>query len=219
MKLIRPYFVVEGHIVGFDIIKKIEQAGRTAYKTEEKITQSSAEQFVKNLIKHEHESVIEHESVTVRIICDRGVTHEIVRHRLASYTQESTRYCNYGGGVTFIIPPWLKREEIEPGEYNRSLRGWKVPYDADQTWFCSMLDHEGQYIRLLEEGWTPQQARSVLPNSLKTEIVMTANLREWRHFFNLRTSNAAHPQMYEIARPLLNKFKQKIPVIFDDITY
>lgn len=199
-------------------LQTIEFAGRTCYKSEDKITEGSAEKFVKMVTKRGHHSVIEHAVVTVKIICDRGVTHEIVRHRLASYSQESTRYCNYKGGVTFVIPPWCK--DLGEGEYT-----W-TDYENDSklsestaTWIAAMLESEDRYQVLLKLGWSPQQARSVLPNSTKTEIVMTANVREWRHIFTLRCSNASHPQMNEVMRPLHKEMKELIPIIFDDITY
>ena len=160
--------------------------------------------------------MIEHANITVRFICDRGVTHELVRHRLAAYSQESTRYCNYKGGVTFVIPPWC--EELNESEYT---------YDAQylnahslwttRTWTAAMLSAESDYISLIKKGWSPQQARSVLPNSLKTEIVMSTNLREWMHVFKLRCSKAAHPQMRELMIPLLEKMKTLVPAIFDSI--
>jgi thymidylate synthase (FAD) len=155
--------------------------------------------------KRGHLSVLEHQSVTVRVICDRGVTHEIVRHRLAAYTQESTRYCNYskgkfGGEITVIDPIFFSHDS-----------------EKYKVWKDTIAKIEEAYNKLIELGATPQEARSVLPNSLKTEIVMTMNLREWRHFFTLRTSVAAHPQMREIAVPLLEEFKNRIPVVFDDI--
>jgi thymidylate synthase (FAD) len=152
-----------------------------------------------------HLSVIEHQSVTVRIICDRGVTHEIVRHRLASYTQESTRYCNYTKGkfdaeITVIRPCF-----------------WDAGDERYQVWRQCMEQTEAAYNRLVALGATPQEARSVLPNSLKTEIVMTMNLREWHHFFAMRVVPAAHPQMREIVIPLLQEFKNRIPIIFDKL--
>lgn len=203
----------------------MERAGRTCYKSEGNISINSAEKFVLSILKKGHETVIEHSSVTVRIICDRGVTHEIVRHRLASYCQESTRYCNYSGGVTFVIPPWTR---FAPGEWkeiwhvNRMFYGedsleWGDLTKSERLWFASMLEAEQTYSSLLSEGWSPQQARSVLPNSLKTEIVMTCNLREWKHFFRLRTAKSAHPQMREIACPMLMEFQRRIPIIFEDI--
>ncbi len=223
MILIKPYFVIEDEIDGKKILQNMERYGRTCYKSEEKITSDSAARFIKGIIKSGHESVIEHEKVTVRVICDRGVTHEIVRHRLASYSQESTRYCNYGGGVTFIIPFWARLKE---GEYRHASDvfppkndlTWEQLTMAERVWFSAMLESERAYIELLRAGWTPQEARSVLPNSLKTELVITYNLREWRHFFRLRCSKKAHPQMREIAIPLLTEFQRRIPVIFDDIS-
>lgn len=148
-----------------------------------------------------------HWDVTVKFVVDRGVSHEIVRHRPASYCQESTRYCNYskedfGSEITFIIPHYLAYGS-----------------DAWKTWKETMKTCEDAYFKLLDIGLLPQEARAVLPNSLKTELVMTANLQEWKIFFKLRTANAAHPQMREVARPLLDDLKTMIPTVFDDITY
>jgi thymidylate synthase (FAD) len=199
-------------------LKVIEIAGRTCYKSEEKITNDSALRFVKMLIDKGHEAIIEHVSASYRFICDRGVTHEIVRHRLFSYAQESTRYCNYKGGVAFIIPPWLN--DIRQGEFtnndlsrNDSFSSLDVPL---QIWLKNMLHQEQVYKDLLQSGWQPQQARSVLPNSLKTEIIVTGNLRQWRNFFKLRCNKAAHPQMQEVARMALDDIKTRIPLVFDD---
>jgi len=198
----------------------IEAAGRTCYKSEDKITADSAPKFAEMILKRGHESVIEHCSATVRFICDRGVSHEIVRHRLASYSQESTRYCDYEGGhVAFVIPPWTR---FLPGEASCCTDDAAVITlndiaDAGAVWLYSMQLAENNYKDLRDRGWRPEQARSVLPNSLKTELVMTANLREWRHFFKLRTAAAAHPQMQEVACPLLEKFRQAMPVLFNDV--
>lgn len=205
MRTIKPQVVIESHIDGEYILKQIEKAGRTAYKSEDKITPDSAKDFVKMISGRGHLSVIEHQSVTVRIICDRGVSHEIVRHRLASYTQESTRYCNYtkgkfGSEITVIEPCF-----------------WEPDDEKYKIWKQTIEQIEAGYNKLIELGATPQEARSILPNSLKTEIVVTMNLREWRHFFTLRTSQAAHPQMREIAISLLKEFQKLIPVVFDDI--
>lgn len=218
MKLIRPSFEIM-EVMGIqysdqDPLILIEKAGRTCYKSEDKITTGSAAKFVKARIGG-HESVIEHSAMTVRFICDRGVTHELVRHRLCSFSQESTRYCNYEGGVTFILPPWCK---MSPGEYKNGY--WPRSIDmAENIWADAMTMAENQYINLLSTGWSPQQARSVLPNSTKTEIVVTANFREWRHIFKLRCNKAAHPQMRELMIPLHQKCKELIPIIFDDIIY
>jgi len=216
MKLIKPSYIIES---GLDIklLRNLERIGRVCYKSEEKITEESAKTFITMLLQQGHESVIEHALITVRFICDRGVSHELVRHRLASFSQESTRYCNYKGGVEFIIPEWVA---IAPGSYEG--RDYYKTISEDTTnliWFCSMLNAEVDYERLLTKGWTPQQARSVLPNSTKTEIVVSANLREWRTIFKQRTSKAAHPQMRELMCPLLDNLKELVPIIFDDITY
>lgn len=205
MRIIKPNFVIESKVDGDYILKQIEKAGRTSYKSEDKITPDSAKEFVTMINSNGHYSVIEHQSVTVRVICDRGVTHEIVRHRIASYTQESTRYCNYTQGkfgkeITVIKPCF-----------------WKENDEKYLIWKDVLSQIETAYNKLIDLGASPQEARSVLPNSLKTEIVITMNLREWKHFFKLRTSEAAHPQMLEIAIPLLNEFKKLIPIIFDDL--
>lgn len=205
MKIINASYSIETPIDGAEILKRIEKAGRTCYKSEKRITEESAENFVRTLIERGHESVLEHASITVRFVCDRGVSHEIVRHRIASFSQESTRYCNYSNDrfrneITFIKPCFL-----EDG-----TGGYKL-------WKQAMFVAEKEYFDLLNWGFTPQEARSVLPNSTKTEIIMTANLREWRHFLKLRTAKAAHPQMRELTVPLLKELQEWIPVIFDDI--
>ena len=209
MILVKPSF----EILAIDAyaLERIEVAGRTCYKSEERMTSDSSQKFVGLLLSRGHLSVIEHANATVKFVVDRGVSHELVRHRLCAFSQESTRYCNYKGGVTFVIPPWVG---IEPGVYHE----YNVTRErADCFWFNAVLQVEESYQKLLVEGWTPQQARSVLPNSLKTEIVVTANMREWRHIFELRTSKAAHPQMQEIMKPLLHEFVRRIPELFEDI--
>lgn len=212
MILIKPS--AEILTLSMDPLRIIEAAGRTCYKSEDKIDQDTAAKFVGMILKRGHESVIEHASATVRFVCDRGVSHEIVRHRIASFSQESTRYCDYQRGhVTFVIPPWV---DIKPGAYTGPQRT-DIYSGADRVWFIEMLETAGAYKLLRETGWKPEQARSVLPNSTKTEVVMTANLREWRHFFKLRTAPAAHPQMREVAVPLLELFKERVPVVFDDL--
>lgn len=211
MQLIRPSFEILTDINGDRILKNIESIGRTCYKSEDKITPDSAGKFVKRIIKSGHHSVIEHENITARLIVDRGVSHEIIRHRLVSYSQESTRYCNYKKGVTFIIPPWVN---IREGEFPQGDPNLSSSYKTG-TWLSAMMHSEATYLNLLRCGWSPQQARSVLPNSLKTEVVMTANLREWMHIFKLRCHLSAQPQMVEIMVPLRDKFREMIPIIFD----
>lgn len=205
MKIINAEYEMLTPINREEILKAIEIAGRVCYKSEEHITETSASEFVRMLVKRKHEAMIEHSSMTVKFICDRGVSHEIVRHRIASYGQESTRYCNYNkdkfGNEITVIRPLFYDEGTEK-------------YD---TWKLSCELAEKCYFKLLNTGSSPQEARSVLPNSLKTEIVVTMNMREWRHFFKLRTASAAHPQMREITIPLLNELKEKLPELFEDI--
>lgn len=183
-------------------LEVIEQAGRTCYKSEDKITAGSARKFVAMILKSGHESVIEHVSAGVRFITNRGVTHELVRHRLAAYSQESTRYVNYKNReMEFITPVWWEASSAE----------------QQQAFLTACQNAEEQYNTLLALGWKPQQAREVLPNALKTEIVITANLRQWRHIFTLRTSKASHPQMVALMQDCLQGFRSLIPVLFDDI--
>ena len=205
MKIIEAGIELITPINGDVILKRIEQCGRVCYKSEGKITDDSAPAFVAAIIKRGHDAVLEHCSFTVKFICDRGVSHEIVRHRLASYCQESTRYCNYSKGdfnseITVIEPCYLNKGTFAYDEWKEACRR-----------------AESAYFNLLNWGLSPQEARAVLPNSLKTEVVMTANVREWRHFLKLRCSKAAHPQMREVATLLLKTLKEKVPVCFDDI--
>ncbi len=205
MRVIAPQVEILDEINGDEFLRKIERAGRVCYKSEDRITSDSAKAFIQNILKSGHESVIEHEKVSVRIICDRGVTHEIVRHRMASYSQESTRYCNYskdkfGKELTFIKPCF-----------------WEEGSQAYQKWAQMMQLAEDTYNEMIAMGAKPQEARSILPNSLKTEIIVTMDLREWRHFFKLRTAERAHPQMREVALMLLEEMKGKMDILFDDI--
>lgn len=207
MKVIDPSVELIMPMSGMEMLKAIEAAGRTCYKSEDKITEDSAIKFCESIMKRNHGAVLEHASFTARFICDRGVSHEIVRHRLASYCQESTRYCNYnkekfGNELTFIKPCFWN----EPGDFNKRAE-----------WTEAMRLAEQSYMALMSIGATPQEARSVLPNSVKTEVVMTANIREWQHFFTLRCSPAAHPQMREVACMLLDKVRKEIPILFDNI--
>jgi thymidylate synthase (FAD) len=201
MKVVEPGFTILDVVDGPEILRRLEAYGRTCYKSEDKITDDSAPKFIKMLLERGHESVLEHEKITVRVICDRGVSHEIVRHRIASYSMESTRYCDYA-----------KAGEIQ-------LINIRLHLTVDQfsEWLDAVADAERHYNRMRELGCTPQIARSVLPNSLKTEIVMTMNLREWRHFFRLRADKAAHPQMRQIAIPMLMEFRRLVPVVFDEL--
>jgi len=204
MRLVAARFNIESPIDGVQMLKNIEEAGRICYQSTHKITEDSYKDFVKNLLKRGHLSVVEHEYVRVRFVVDRGVTHEIVRHRLASYSQESTRFCNYskevfGEEIAVIdITPFM--DELQAS-----------------IWDEAMKSAEKYYFMLLKAKAKPEIARSVLPNSLKTEIVMTCNLREWMHFFTMRAARPAHPQMRQVACPLLLEFRRRIPVLFDQV--
>lgn len=210
MKIIKPSFEILTPINRQEILKHLETVARTCYKSEDKITEESAPKMVKALIRSQHTAMIEHFSISVKMVVDRGVSHEIVRHRVASYAQESTRYCNYSQGkfgseITVIEPLFFDKNSIEYA-----------------IWKDSCLQAEKAYNELIQMGRTPQEARSVLPNSLKTEIVVTMNLREWIHFFNLRavgTTGDPHPQMKEIAVMVLEKFSNELPEIFGDIYF
>jgi thymidylate synthase (FAD) len=200
MKLVDQSWTFVSEPNGDDMVRRIEEAGRTCYKSEDRITSESSKKFVAHAIKIGHHSIIEHENVSIRIICDRGVSHEIVRHRLAAYSQESTRYCNYGKGkfggeITCVTPTF------------------ELTY-SDKVILRLIEQH---YLRRLGEGLTPQDARYFLPNGLKTEIVMTCNVREWRHVFALRTSPKAHPQIRMLMQDIMEGFQLIMPVLFDNI--
>lgn len=217
MKILSPCFEILTPIDGAKILKHIESVGRTCYKSEDKITDDSCIKFVQNIIKRGHEAVIEHFNITVRLVNDRGVSHEEVRHRIASYAQESTRYCNYSQDKFDNEIAYIDLRggmELDPKVGNLPTTTFDAIYEE---WMQACRDAEAHYNKMIALGATPQIARSVLNNSTKTEICITMNLREWRHFFKLRTAPAAHPQMREIAIPLLQEFQKLIPVIFDDI--
>lgn len=214
MRLIKPYALIV-NISHLNPTKAVDTYGRVCYKSEPSDDMEKQSIFVRKRIKDGHLSIIEHCSVTVQIICDRGVSHELVRHRLASFSQESTRYCNYESDhITFIIPSWMENTSESVIEDHTG-----VPYhdENELRWLSAMAYAENFYKELINGGWTPQQARSVLPNSLKTELVMTANLREWRLIFELRCAKAAHPQMREIMIPLLCSFYVSLPDFFHDL--
>lgn len=205
MKIINPSVELLDKPDWDKVIKCLELCGRVCYKSENKISTNSAQTFIKNIIKRGHEAVLEHFSFSVRFICDRGISHEIVRHRLASYCQESTRYCNYTDDkfknqICFIKPCFL--------DQNNKLY---------QIWLNSCAQAEQAYFDLIKNGAKPQEARAVLPNSLKTELIMTANIREWRHFIKLRSSSSAHPQIRELIYALLHICDYKNNVLFQDL--
>ena len=205
MRIVKPSVEFVTPLNKEEIYKKIELCGRVCYKSEDKITEDSAEKFIRNVIKRGHESVLEHANITVKFITDRGISHEIVRHRLASYNQESTRYCNYSQErfdkeITVICPSELNEDGA-----------------LFNIWEDACMEAEQNYFDLLKFGVKPEIARSVLPTCLKTELVMTANIREWRHFIRLRGSKAAHPDIRILAKMLLEDFWEKAPVLVEDI--
>ena len=205
MKIINPYYQIITPLNGEEILKSVESVARVCYKSEDKVTNDSSYRMCTNLIARGHEAMLEHINFSVKFVCDRGVSHELVRHRMASFAQESQRYCNYGKDkfgkeVTFIKPCFY---DVGSKEFS--------------IWEHACREAEKYYFELLKIGNRPEEARSVLPNSTKTEIIVTANLREWRHILKLRTAPNAHPQMRELMLPLLQELKTKIPIIFDDI--
>lgn len=205
MKVIDPSFSFMHLPDGEFVLRHLELAARTCYKSEDKAGPDSARKLLSRIVRLGHDSVLEHISVTVRIVCDRGVTHELVRHRLCSFSQESTRYANYAqdkfGSEITVIRPYF----------------WTSDDQRYAVWLSAMQACEDAYLRLVAAGATAQEARSVLPNSLKTEIVTTANIREWRHIFKLRCDKAAHPQMRQVMLPLLAAFAARVPLLFDDL--
>lgn len=221
MQILTPgYFILtpisEG---GLHELMHIEKIARVCYKSEDRITDDgeSAKKLIANLIKNGHEAMIEHSSLSIKFYVDRGVSHELVRHRIASFAQESTRYCNYatkGGQINVIDLVGTIN-----GDKTTSKLGRISVENVYKEWMAAMEDAEKHYLKMLEFGASPQVARSVLPNSTKTEIIITANYREWRNFFKLRVADTAHPAMREVTRPLLSELKSLIPIIFDDITY
>lgn len=227
MKVVNPEFEI---IAGIDdsMLTTIEKVARTCYKSEEKIAEGSAEKLIKGtLLSRNHEAMLEFRDIIVKFTCDRGVTHEIVRHRIGSFAQESTRYCNYAKGkhdgaisvidikdvMTLKVGSTLKH----PVTGESKVATEELILDWYEEWYEAMEDAEKHYLKMVN-NWCPAElARSVLPNSVKTEINVKFNIREWRHFFKLRTAPAAHPQMIELVKPLLEEFKKQIPILFDDI--
>ena len=215
MKLVKPSVYRESHIDQGDILRQLERIGRTAYKSEDKVLPGSAQKFVEMIIKREHLGILEHCQLSFRMVIDRGVLAELTRHRLCSFVVESTRYVNYArnstGGLVFVIPPWAT---VAPEDDYLRMSGY--PRET-VLWLNAMALAEEYYVKLINIGCKPEQARSVLPMSLKTELVMTANLRQLRTMLELRTAPAAHPQMREIMGKLLDLLVNELPVIFKDL--
>ena len=181
-----------------DLLQDIERIGRVCYKSEHRITSSSAAPFVRSIIERGHESVLEHISITVRFVTDRAIANELVRHRIAAYSQESTRYCNYKDKIEFIYPKNVSDKQLQL---------------IMEACACAATTYQA----LIADGATPEVARDVLPLCTKTELIATYNLREWRHILRLRTDKAAHPKMRELMQTLLQFFQGLVPIIFDDI--
>lgn len=206
-----------------DLLETLEAAGRTCYKSEDKCSPDSAGAFVRMLIKRGHVAVLEHGSITAHIVCDRGVSHELVRHRLAAYCQESTRYCNYGtdrfGGKIKVVEPPMETEaafsaiHAELTEEDKQVLFAKVR----SIWYTAMEAAEDAYIQMTHLGVKAQIARSVLPICTKTEVVITANPREWRHIFKMRTDRAAHPMIRKVMLDLFYDFKTKWGPLYEDL--
>lgn len=222
MKIINPSFKFVNEPDADVILNTIEKAYRICYMSE---PNGNRDSFIATKIKAGHESPLEHASISVIITTNRGVTHELVRHRLASYCQSSTRYCNYskdkfGNQLTFIRPEWISENVL--GDWGK-FDNWKNCTDItdeEMMWLSNCQQCEAMYLSLINHGWTPQQARDVLNNSVETQIMVTMNVREWRHFFKLRaegTTGKPHPEMLQITISMLKEFKKHIPVVFDDI--
>lgn len=225
MKIIRPYARIYGTNC-FDVMNRIEWVARISHRAEEKQTVDSWRRFIQSVVlDHGDWSVVEHVSVTVDAVVDRGITHEWVRHRLFSFTQESTRFVNYEKKMvpSFIYPKpevecasCLGGESIDSGNTGwLHLNNKPCPYDI--FWLIAIKTAEESYRGLLSKGWRPQEARSVFPNALASRLITTGNLRNWRHFFIVRTTAEAHPQMRQVTIPLLAEFQTTFPLLFDDI--
>lgn len=230
MKLIKQYSEILTKIDGDEIIKNIANIARTCYKSEANSSKEKDEALVKRLIESKHEAMLEFADVTVKFTTSIGITREIIRHRLSSFANESTRYCNYNkdkfnNEITFIIPSYL---DIPEGNYIYWDGDWvdmnkmKIQLPADgkdviSNWLFALNHAETTYRILSNKGWKAEQAREVLPMGTKSELCMKANLREWRHFFKLRCSKAAHPDIRVLALNLLKQFHEQIPIVFDDL--
>ena len=206
MKIIEPWIQVE-NFDGKQIMKNIERACRTCYRSEGLITEDSYKKLLKNCINRGHESVMEHEKITVRMQCDVGVYKDLTRHRFGSFSIESTRYCNYGKDKFENEIKFIK-----PCNINESS-------ELYSNWIGAMSFIEKEYIAMSNNGATPDQMRMILPHSTAAEVTMTANIREWRHILDLRTKQMTHPAIRQLLIPLLLYFKQEMPELFDKIEY
>ena len=206
MKLVDPILYVEDYD-GKKMLQRIERACRTCYRSENLITENSYKKLLKNCLNRGHESILEHEKVSIRMICDIGVYKDLTRHRFGSFSIESTRYCNYGKDKFDSEIKFIKPVHIEEGS---SLYNY---------WETGLEALEENYLKMAQEGAKPDQLRMLLPHSTAAEVNMTCNLREWKHVLSLRCTNHAHPSIRQLLIPLLLKFKKDMPEIFADVEY
>ena len=214
MIVIKPSYKIINEPDWDKLAAGIEEVARTCYQSHDRTKEGSADIMIRNLISRQHEAMLEFADMTVRFTCDRGVSHELVRHRHCSFAQESTRYVKYDGEMEFVLPCWVGEKFLGP------CSGAKLVFDnPEDIWIMTCKNIEVEYKSLLRHGWAPQQARSILPNSLKTKINMKTNIRDWRHILSLRCDKTAHPQMRELMIPLYNELVEKCPVIFDSVEF
>lgn len=222
MQIVKPYVQVDEYDLGsveqgVRMLRKIERIARISHRSEEAQTETSWDRFLRAVVlSHGDWSVTEHASISVEFYVDRGITHEIVRHRLASYTQESTRFVNYEKKMP---PSFLYPKQLTITDNGVTDEGMpEVIASFDEDWLKCIATVEDTYKKLIAKGWKPQEARSILPNALGSKIVMTCNLRNWRHFLLMRTTRETHPQCREVTIPLLQIFQERIPIFYEDIT-
>lgn len=205
MKIIEPLLEVE-KFDGVRIMRNIERACRTCYRSEDKITEDSYKNLLKNCINRGHESVLEHEKISIRMTCDLGVYKDLTRHRIASFSIESTRYCNYGKDKFDNEMKFIKPCNIED---ENNLATWKECMKHIETYYMLMSNNKAK----------PDELRLLLPHSIAAEVCMTANIREWKHILSLRANNHVHPSIQQLMIPLLLLFKKEMPEIFDIVDY
>lgn len=220
MKIIKPKIIIED-LDYTKIMKNIEKACRTCYRSEDKITKDSYKTLLKNCINRGHESVLEHEKITIQMICDIGVYKDLTRHRHASFSIESTRYCNYNkdkfdNQLHLIEPVFYEKSWTEANSQGSAM---SVDEQKSYYWYDCMENVEQTYNAMIELGSIPDEARMILPHSTAALVTMTANIREWKHILELRANNHAHPSVQQVMIPLLLYFKEKMPEIFNSIEY
>jgi len=220
VRIIEQSFEYIEPVDGVAMCKLIEKAGRECWKSGDKITEDSYKDFIRMILQAGHLSVIEHCKITVKVTTSRDISHQLVRHRISSYSQTSQRYVNYAKkGLEFVLP--LAFANIKISNNNSAIAASDYSDDnqreAFKAWLLALQVAERSYNRMIELGLKPQTARSVLPNAAATTIVITNNLRQWRHFFEERCSTAAQPEMQELAKAILKSFALGVPIIFDDL--